>query len=99
MKNSTFKNAAVIAALNDNFYFIAFDAEGQEDINLKGRKFIFKKKGISSGLHELADELASVNGQISYPSFVILNDNWNILIQKQSVLSPEELISMLQKIK
>ena len=71
--------------LNDNFVTIKFDAETHEDVNFKDRNYKFvTQSGV--GFNELAAEL--LRGQMSYPTFVFLDENGN-LIQTIQYRTPE----------
>jgi thioredoxin-related protein len=99
MENTTFKNSEIIALLNDNFYFVSLDAETKKDITFNNHRFQFNPTGQNTGIHELATELATINGQVSYPTITILNTDNSILFQKQSYLKANALFSILEKIK
>jgi len=72
MDASTFKDPAVVKYLNEEFYAVKFNAEQKETINYSGHDFQFVKNG-RRGYHQLAHSL--LNGRMSYPSFVYLNEN------------------------
>lgn len=91
MKKNTFSNKEVIKLLNEKFYFISFDAESKKPININGQTFINK-----SGIHQIAETLASKNGTISYPSTIILSTNNTINEQINSFLSAKELRKILK---
>jgi thioredoxin-related protein len=99
MENSTFKNPEIITLLNDNFYFISFDAESKEDIHFKNHEFSFKPNGQNTGIHELATALATINSQVVYPTITILQTDFSIVFQKHSFLNSKELLVILEKIK
>lgn len=99
MENTTFKNDAVVKQLNDNFYFIALDAEDQKPISFNNNDFTFKPKGIRSGVHELAEVLAKKDGVVSYPTVTILNTDYTILVQMQSFINSNDLSNLLSKLK
>ena len=99
MENSTFKNPEIITLLNNNFYFISFDAESKDDIHFNNHTFKFKPKGQNTGIHELATALATINSQVVYPTVTILQPDFSIVFQKHSFLNSKELLSILQKIK
>lgn len=99
MENSTFKNQEIITLLNDNFYFISFDAESKKDIHLNNHTFQFIPKGQNTGIHELATALATVDSQVVYPTVTILQTDFSIVFQKQSFLSRKELLIILEKTK
>ncbi|QXP64086.1 thioredoxin family protein [Polaribacter sp. HaHaR_3_91] len=90
MKKNTFIDKKVINLLNKHFYFVSFDAESKDFINIKGR--IFKNK---SGVHQIVEVLASKNNTISYPSTIIISTNNTIDEQIDSFLSAEEITKIL----
>src|SRR5690606_28700163 len=81
MEQSVFKHPEVIKKLNRHFYTVYLDAESQDGILFSGRLFSFKPTGKNIGIHELAEELASVEGKISYPALCILNADNEIIFQ------------------
>lgn len=99
MENSTFKNQEIITILNDNFYFISFDAESKDGIHFNNHTFQFIPKGQNTGIHELATELATINSQVVYPTVTILKSDFSIIFQKHSFLSGKELTAILTKAK
>lgn len=99
MENSTFKNQEVIRLLNDNFYFVSFDAETKNAITFNNYSFKFKPTGQNIGIHELATALATIDNNVVYPTIAILDANFSILYQKQSYLKASTLFSILEKIK
>lgn len=78
MDANTFSDPEVAAYMNEHFYMIKFDAESREDVTFKNKVFKFQKQG-RNGFHELA--YALLQGRLSYPSVVFLNE-------KQELLSP-----------
>lgn len=97
MENSTFKNPEILAALNDDFYFVPFDAESKNDILFNNHRFQFIPKGHNTGIHELATALATINSQVVYPTLTILQTDFSIVFQKHSFLSSNELLVVLEK--
>jgi len=91
MEQTTFRNREVVEQLNQEFYFISFDAEQREAVNFKGHRFAYQPSGRNSGTHELALALASMEGQLSYPAFVILNPAYEIVFQYNAYLSADEM--------
>ena len=76
MDKDTFQNAEVAAYMEANFYMVKLDAEGKEDIEHKGKVFKFVASG-RRGYHELAATL--LQGRLSYPSTVFLDEEMNML--------------------
>lgn len=98
MEHSTFKNQEVIQLLNDNFYFVSLDAEQKTPITFKNQTFKFKPKGQNSGVHELAEELGTIDGTINYPTFSILDKNNTILLQISDYTDAKTMIGLLKEV-
>ena len=96
MEQTTFKNERVIQLLNDHFYFVSFDGEQKESVEFNGVKFEYVPSGYSSGTHQLATAIATIDGVLAYPSFVILNQEYEIIFQHNAFLGPGELESVLR---
>jgi thioredoxin-related protein len=97
MKNKTFKNERIISFLNDHFYFVNLNAEGKNNITFLGKTFVYKPSGTKSGMHELAKELGSINGQISYPTTTILNSDFEIDAQVNGYINSNKMSTVLKK--
>lgn len=68
MDKDTFTNPVIRDILNSKFIPVKFNAEGKEEINFLGKKFI--NDGKAGNAHQLA--VALLNGQLSYPTVVFL---------------------------
>ncbi len=97
MKENTFTNPQVIRLLNENFYFISLDAEFKEPIQYMGHEFKYKKTSASSGIHKLAETLATTAKGISYPTTVILSSGNTIDEQIDSYLSVNQMVGGLKR--
>ena len=95
MENTTFKNKEIIRYLNQNFYFISFNAEDKKEIKFNKNTFKFKPKGTNSGIHELAELLSNQ----TYPTITILNSDYSILTQIESFVNARTLFQILEKAK
>jgi thioredoxin-related protein len=76
MDKNTFPDAAVAKLLNEKFYAVKFNAEQTDDVVFRGTTFKFMSQG-RSGYHQLAAAL--LNGQMSYPNFVFLDEEFRII--------------------
>ena len=99
MKNTTFQDSVVVNLLNKHFYFISFDAEHKGEISFSGHTFKYIPHGTRSGTHQLAQQLATINNKIAYPTICILNDENEIVFQIASALNTTEFLSILQPLK
>lgn len=93
MENTTFKNKEIVQHLNQNFYFISFNAENKKDIKFNKNTFKFKPKGTNSGIHELAELLSNQ----TYPTITILKADYSILTQIESFTNTKTLLQILEK--
>jgi len=99
MKNTTFKNDAIIKDLNINFYFVDFNAEEKRTVVFNKTTFQFKPTGNTSGTHELAIALGAINKQLNFPVLCVLNSENEIVFQQSGYLKPKELKLILAKLK
>ncbi|MEN8247899.1 MAG: DUF255 domain-containing protein [Bacteroidota bacterium] len=76
MDATTFSDPAVAALLQDKFYPVKFNAEQRDPITFNNHTFKFVPRG-TKGYHELAAAL--LNGKLSYPSVVFLNEKFEII--------------------
>lgn len=76
MDKNTFQHPDVSKYMQDNFYMVKMDAEGKDPIEYQGRIFKFVPSG-RRGYHELAAAL--LQGKMSYPTVVFLDEQLNML--------------------
>lgn len=98
MQNTTFKNDNVIKLLNEKFYFIDLNAEQKKDIVFNGRTFKFEPTGLNTGIHELAEQLATVDNQVVYPTLCFLNSNNEIIFQYNQFINSKDISTILTRL-
>jgi thioredoxin-related protein len=98
MKVKVFNDSKVVELLNKQFYFIWLNAEEERKIIFNKQQFNFKPSGIKAGMHQLAAELATIEKELTFPSFSILNPANEIIYQKRDFTSAKELTIILAKI-
>ncbi|ARS35143.1 thioredoxin family protein [Pontibacter actiniarum] len=91
MDKETFTDPEVAKLVNDHFYAVKLDAEGKEPITLNGQTFQFKPEYKS---HELA--VALLNGQMSFPTTVYLDENMNMLAPVPGYLDAKNFSKILR---
>jgi len=96
MQNTTLIEPKIIDLLNDKFYFIDLDAELRTDISFGGQTFRYRPKGTSTGVHELAEQLAIIDNKITYPTLCILNPKNEIIFQYDQYISAQKLKPILK---
>ncbi|MBQ9253946.1 MAG: DUF255 domain-containing protein [Bacteroidales bacterium] len=79
LDEKTFSNDTIARILNYYFYPVKFNAEGQEDITLKGVEYKAVKGSKRNGTHELMRLLWAGQQGGGYPSMVIRNSDFSAL--------------------
>lgn len=95
MDNSTFREEKVIDYLTA-FHCVKLNAEQKESIHFMGKTYSFLPSG-SRGYHELAAML--LDGNLSYPTFVVLAPSLQRLDMIKGFHDKHQLISRLKALK
>ena len=81
--------------LEGNFYTVFLNAESKNDIKFAGKQFSYKPAGVNTGVHKLAEQLGSLNGQLSFPTLCFLNKQNEIVYQYSGFLDTPSLLKVL----
>ena len=89
LDKNTFENADVAKYVNDNFYAVKFDAEGNEKITYKGKtygnpQYDPAKDKSRNAAHELAYYL----GVQAYPTIIFMDEQTNVLSPVRGYQTP-----------
>lgn len=87
MDKQTFTDPNVIKLMNKYFYPVKFNAEGKDPVTFMGKEYVFVAEG-RNGYHQLAAEI--MQGKLSYPTFVFLNPEFQIITPISGFVKPEE---------
>ena len=98
MRRTTLNEPRVAEMLNAQFLFLPFDAEQRESFDFAGQTFRYRPNGSTAGMHEWAMELATVDGQIQFPTLTAFNAQHEIVFQHQGLLAPEALVVVLEEL-
>jgi len=91
MDATTFKDPAIVAFINKNYYAVKFNAETRDTIVLNNTSYIFKPENRAN---ELA--VALLNGKLSYPTTVYLDENFNMLSPVPGYLTADVMLKILK---
>lgn len=91
MDKDTFQNPEVAAYMTSNFYMVKMDGEGKDPIDYNGKTFKFVPSG-KKGYHELAAAL--MQGRMSYPTVVFLDEKLNMLSPVPGYQKPEPFLNI-----
>lgn len=98
MQKTTFGNTKVIKQINKDFYFIQLNAEEKRSIYFDNTTFKFKPTGKNTGIHELAEALATVDKKVSYPVLIVLNAKNEVIYQYAGFLKADQVFELLNGI-
>lgn len=92
LDKNTFQNPDVAKYVNDNYYAVKFNAEGNESINYKGNSYTNKgyKAEMASrrnSVHDLTRAL-QVN---AYPTIVFFDENGDMIFPVRGYQKPQQL--------
>lgn len=76
MDRKTFTDEKVADYINEHYYAVKFNAESEDPITFRDKEYEVVQGG-RRGIHTLA--YALLEGNLSYPSYVFLNDNFQRL--------------------
>lgn len=96
-EQTTFKDSAVIRAMANNYYCLQLDAAEKALISFLGRDYGYRPSGVSDGIHELAELLASDQGRLVYPTTTFLSEKFEIAYTHRGLLKSEELKEILEE--
>lgn len=82
LEKNTFSNPELAKYINENYYPVKFNAEGNEEITYKGTTYtntgyVAGKTG-RNATHPFAS-IGATNGKLAYPTIVILNENFDLI--------------------
>lgn len=88
MDKETFQQPGIAKYMNEHYYPVKFDAEQKQTLKYKNKEYKFVKTAPNRGYNELAAEL--LNGKLSYPSVVFLDEDLNLIQAIAGFRPPEE---------
>lgn len=99
MMASTFTDPEVIKIINEKYYAVKFNAEGNEVINFKGETFTNteydpERKG-RNATHPFAG-IAQTNGRLAYPTIVYLDHELNKITAISGFIKAPQMMPVLE---
>tara|TARA_B100000780_G_scaffold268830_1_gene227106 strand:- start:149 stop:667 length:519 start_codon:yes stop_codon:yes gene_type:complete len=88
MDRTTYREGVITAYINKNFYAVKLDGEQKEDLVYNDYVFKFKPSG-RNGYHEFTASL--LNGKLSYPTTVFMNEKLELLDRVPGYLNPKTM--------
>lgn len=87
-RNSDFQTAS------RHFYFSELDAETTENIIFNDTTYTFQRTGVDIGMHELAYALGNIDRRLAFPTWVLIDANFTVLLRYPGVLDNAALAKL-----
>lgn len=94
MDAETFVDPGVVEYMSQHFRAVKMDAERKDTVEYMGHAFVNENPGGRRQAHQLA--VALLNGRMSYPSYVILDEQNHKLTQIPGYMKAPELMLILE---
>jgi len=91
MDKDTFQNPEVAAYMSENFHMVKLDSEQKDPIEYGGKTYTFVSSG-RRGYHQLAAAL--LQGQLSYPTVVFLDEDMRMLSPVPGYQKPSDFLKI-----
>jgi len=91
LDKNTFQNPDVVKYVNENYYAVKFNAEGNDEINFKERVFKNPNYDPAKTGRNSQHELATAMSITAYPTIVFLNENGDIILPVPGYKTPGQL--------
>ncbi|MDN3670502.1 hypothetical protein QWY93_14360 [Echinicola jeungdonensis] len=95
LQKAQIKKDKILLDLLKDYYFVELDAEGKRNIEFDGKNYQYQSQGLSGGVHELAIHLAG-NEHLSYPTWIFLNEQYQVVYRFGGVLKPNDLKTIIR---
>ena len=92
MDEKTFSDSTIAKILNEKYYAVKFDAERKDTVIFQGHTFVSTGQG-NRPPHQLAAAL--LNGKMSYPSIVFMNEKNQLITAMGGYQKPIDLEPLL----
>ena len=100
MDKNTFQNKFISEYINKYYYAVKFNAEGNEIINFKGRKFEnIRYDKSKSNSRNSSHQFAQFLGINAYPTTLFFDDQMNLITPVKGYLVPQQLEIYLELFK
>ena len=95
VEQTSFRDPEIVKQLNEEFYVVIFDIESRKPIEFKGQEYRYKSTGLNTGVHELAEKLGTIDGELNTPTFVVMDSALNIVFQYRGYMDSQQIKSLL----
>ncbi|MFZ2284477.1 MAG: thioredoxin fold domain-containing protein [Lutibacter sp.] len=91
LDKNTFSNPDLVAYMNENYYSVKFNAEGNETVNFKDKTYTNPGFNPNSNGRNSAHELSGFFGIRAYPTLLFLDEEANFITPLTGYRTPTQL--------
>lgn len=91
LDKNTFQNKDVVAYINQNYYAVKFNAEGNEVVNYLGKKYTNPSFDANKSGRNSSHELSQAFGIRAYPTLIYLDERAAVITPIPGYQSPKQL--------
>ncbi len=95
MDKKVFPKADVVKLMNENYYAIKLNSEMADSLNFNGKDY-FLKPYKTAVINELVVEIGLDAGHLSYPTIVVLNENYEVTYRYPGMLTLDLMLDVLE---
>lgn len=99
LDKNTFSNPDLIAYMNENYYAVKFNAEGNDTVNFKDKTYTNPGFNPNSNGRNSAHELSGFFGVRAYPTMLFLDEDANFITPLTGYRTPTQLELYLKMFK
>ncbi|NOZ35506.1 MAG: DUF255 domain-containing protein [Chlorobi bacterium] len=92
IRTQTFNQQQIANYLNKNYYPVNIDVFSQDTLKIMGQTYINENKAYK--YHQLP--IAALDGKMTFPAFIILDENEKVLIKVQKYMTPENFEPLMK---
>lgn len=97
LDKNTFHDAEVVKYINDNYYAVKFNAEGNTEVNYKGKKYANPQYDATRKGRNAQHEFAGFLGVRAYPSMMVFNAKGDVKAPIVGYHEPAQLLEALKQ--
>ncbi len=92
LDKNTFQNADVVKYVNENYYAVKFNAEGNETVNFRGKKYTNPRyDATKANKRNSSHQLSGFFRVNAYPTILFLDEEANYLAPVKGYKTPKQL--------
>jgi thioredoxin-related protein len=95
MDKKVFPKSDVVKLMNQNYYAVKLNSEKADSLNFNGKDY-FLKPYKTAVINELVVEIGMEAGQLSYPTIVILDENYESIYRYPGMLTLDLMLDVLE---